>query len=119
MEVFMVTKKKVAKKIIKKAVVEKVEESKITEPIEVSVLDLYAAIGDPDNPDTYYLRHHNEDGSINWDMVDDCVNKMSFITPHGDRILMQPHNIIAAAKHFYKHFSDAGKRVPDQIAVNA
>lgn len=63
------------------------------------------------------LPHHNDDGSVNWDMVNDCVDILAQRKPGIEDL--ESHDQHAIAQHLYQHFKEDGRPVPDQIAAMA
>ena len=63
------------------------------------------------------LPHHNDDGTVNWDMVNDCVDIMAQRKPGIENL--EGHDQQSISKHLLQHFKEAGVPVPDQIAALA
>lgn len=63
------------------------------------------------------LPHHNDDGTINWDMVYDCVDILAQKKPGIENL--ESHDQHAIAQHIYHHFKEADLPIPDQIAALA
>ena len=63
------------------------------------------------------LPHHNDDGTVNWDMVNDCVDIMAQRKPGIENLDGNDQQSIS--RHLLQHFKEAGLSIPDQIAAMA
>jgi hypothetical protein len=63
------------------------------------------------------LPHHNDDGTVNWDMVNDCVDIMAQRKPGIENL--EGHDQQSISRHLLQHFKEADLPIPDQIAALA
>ena len=102
----------------------------------VPTKEAFAIVGDPQNPKTWLLPHHNREifrplhgqvdkeqialrieRTVDWSQMPICVAGLSRYGHHGERVKASPEEIIHAARHLAKHYRKAGKPVPDTLGA--
>jgi len=89
----------------------------------------FAIVGDKDDPDTWKLPHHTKaifraiQGKIghyrttDWEHLSAAVAALSRGGFRGKRVEATEQQILDAAKHLSRHYSENGKPVPDTLAA--
>lgn len=89
----------------------------------------FAIVTDRDNPDTWKLPHHTGlilrsiggkigcKHTVDWDLIGTAVALLSRQGVDGRRIDATEDKVLAAAKHLAGHYLEAGKPLPDALAV--
>jgi ABC-type tungstate transport system permease subunit len=89
----------------------------------------FAIVGDKDDPDTWKLPHHTNaifraiQGKIghyrttDWEHCSAAVAALSRGGFRGKRVEATEQQILDAAKHLARHYSENGKPVPDTLAA--
>jgi len=97
--------------------------SKVKEAVEKEITreglpkQAFAIVGDPQDPETWKLPHHNTRKAVDWDRMPAAVAALSRRGYRGQRVKAEPGEIILAARHLAGHYLKAGKSVPDTLAV--
>ena len=90
--------------------------------------EAFAVVGDPENPDTWYLPHHRKsigralkggfdlERTVDWDKTATAVSALSPLH-RGKRVPASPEEILAAANHLAGHYRKANKALPDILAA--
>ena len=93
--------------------------------------EAFAIIGDPDDPDTWKLPHHNRsifralkgkldiEKTVDWERMPAAVAALSPSGYRGQRVDASPEQILQAARHLADHYRQAGKPLPDTLAALA
>jgi hypothetical protein len=93
--------------------------------------EAFAIIGDPDDPDTWKLPHHNRsifralkgkldiEKTVDWERMPAAVAALSPGGYRGQRVDASPEQILQAARHLADHYRKAGKPLPDTLAALA
>ena len=93
--------------------------------------EAFAIIGDPDDPDTWKLPHHNRsifralkgkldiEKTVDWERMPAAVAALSPSGYRGQRVDASPEQILQAARHLADHYRKAGKPLPDTLAALA
>jgi len=93
--------------------------------------EAFAIIGDPDDPDTWKLPHHNRsifralkgkldiEKTVDWERMPAAVAALSPGGYRGQRVDASPEQILQAARHLADHYRQAGKPLPDTLAALA
>lgn len=91
--------------------------------------EAFAIVGNPEDPDTWQLPHHQKnifrairgkfdiEKTVDWAQIDDV---MAVLLPNQygrRRIAASPEEILAAAGHLAGHYRKAGKPLPDVLAA--
>jgi len=89
----------------------------------------FALVGNPEDPDTWQLPHHQKsifralrgkfdiEKTVDWDRMDAAVAALSLSNYHRRRVVASPEQILAAACHLANHYQKAGKPLPDTLAA--
>ncbi|MCX6010506.1 MAG: hypothetical protein NTW48_10895 [Chloroflexi bacterium] len=89
----------------------------------------FAIVGDKDDPETWKLPHHTKaifraiQGKIghyrttDWEHLSAAVAALSRGGFRGKRVDATEQQILDAAKHLARHYSENGKPVPDTLAA--
>jgi hypothetical protein len=89
----------------------------------------FAIVGDKEDPETWKLPHHTRailraiKGKIghyqttDWEHLAAAVAALSHGGFRGKRVEATEQQILDAAKHLARHYSENGKPVPDTLAV--
>ena len=90
--------------------------------------EAFAIVGDPENPDTWYLPHHKKnilralrgaidiEQTVDWNKVAVAVSALSPSNPV-KRVRVSPEDILAAANHLAEHYRKGNKPLPDILAA--
>jgi len=93
--------------------------------------EVFAIVGDPDEPDTWKLPHHTKaifralkgkldiEKTVDWDRMPAAVAALSPGGYRGQRVDASPEAILKAAKHLAGHYRKANKPLPDILAALA
>lgn len=93
--------------------------------------EAFAITGDPDDPDTWKLPHHNRsifralkgkldiEKTVDWERMPAAVAALSPGGHRGRRVDASPEQILQAARHLADHYRKAGKPLPDTLAALA
>jgi hypothetical protein len=91
--------------------------------------EAFALIGNPEDPDTWQLPHHQKsifralrgkfdiEKTVDWDRMDAAVVMLSLGNYHRRKVVASPGQILAAAGHLASHYRKAGKPLPDTLAA--
>ncbi len=89
----------------------------------------FAIVRDKEDPDTWKLPHHTRailraiKGKIghyrttDWERLPLAVAAISKGGYRGQRVEASPEEVLKAAQHLAKHYSDNGKPLPDTLSV--
>ena len=89
----------------------------------------FAIVGDKDDPETWKLPHHTKaifraiKGKIghyrttDWDRLPLAVAALSPGGYRGKRVEASPEEILQAAKHLAKHYTENDRPLPDTLAA--
>jgi len=89
----------------------------------------FAIVGDKDDPETWKLPHHTKAiwrairGKIghyrttDWDRLPLAVAALSPGGYRGQRVQASPEQILEAAKHLARHYTENDKPLPDTLAA--
>ena len=88
----------------------------------------YAIVGDKKDPSTWQLPHHtgalshgsqkgSGESTVDWDLIAIAVAAISRMGYRGRRVCARENEIIAAARHLAGHYRNAGKPLPNALAV--
>ena len=91
--------------------------------------EAYAIVGNPEDPETWQLPHHNKsifralkgkfdvEKTVDWAQMVHVVAALRPSGRGGRRIAASPEEILAAAVHLAAHYRKAGKPLPDVLAA--
>jgi hypothetical protein len=91
--------------------------------------EAFAIVGDPEDPDTWQLPHHQKsifrairgklaiEKTVDWAGMDMAVTALSPGGYRRRRAAASPEEILAAAAHLAEHYRKAGKPLPDTLAA--
>ncbi len=91
--------------------------------------EAFAIVGDPNNPETWKLPHHNKailralrgkldiEKTVDWEQMPAAVAALSPGGYRGQRVDATPGEIIQAARHLANHYRKADKPLPDTLAA--
>ena len=91
--------------------------------------EAFAIAGDPGNPQTWKLPHHQKniaralrgkldiEKTVDWERMPDAVVALSPRGYREQRVDASPEQILQAAKHLADHYRQAGKPLPDILAA--
>ena len=106
------------------AIKERVPKSREGLPAEA-----FAIVGDPKDPETWKLPHHDKsmfralrgrldiEKTVDWERMPAAVAALSPAGYRGQRVAASPEQILQAAKHLASHYRKAGKPLPDTLAA--
>ena len=89
----------------------------------------FAIVGDPAEPETWWLLHHTRatpgtpanrrdmELPVDWGLLASAVAALSPRLRGERRVATDPGTIIAAARHLASHYREAGKPLPDILAA--
>ena len=89
----------------------------------------FALVGNPGDPDTWQLPHHQKsifralrgkfdiEKTVDWDRMDAAVATLSLGNYHRRGVAASAEQILAAAGHLANHYQKAGKPLPDTLAA--
>ncbi|MFC2071958.1 hypothetical protein ACFLUU_04485 [Chloroflexota bacterium] len=91
--------------------------------------EAFAIVGDPENPDTWKLPHHQKsifralrgrldiEKTVDWEQMPAAIAALSPVGYRGQRVDAGPEQILQAAKHLAVHYRQADKPLPDTLAA--
>ncbi len=91
--------------------------------------EAFAIVGDPEDPDTWKLPHHQKsifrarrgrfdiEKTVDWERMPAAVAALSPRGYRGQRVAASPEQILQAAKHLAAHYRQADKSLPDTLAA--
>ena len=91
--------------------------------------EAFAIVGDPEDPETWKLPHHNKaifkalrsrfdiEKTVSWYRMPAAVAALSRGGYRGERVQASEEDIIQAARHLARHYEKAGKSVPDTLGA--
>ena len=91
--------------------------------------EAFAIIGDPEDPETWKLPHHQKsvfkalqgkldmEKTVDWERMPAAVSALSPRGYRGQRADASPEQILQAAKHLAAHYRQADKPLPDILAA--
>ena len=91
--------------------------------------EAFALVGDPEDPDTWKLPHHQKsifraiqgkfdiEKTVDWDRMGTAVAALSPVGYREQRVAASPEQILEAAGHLANHYRKAGKPLPDTLAA--
>ncbi len=91
--------------------------------------EAFAIVGDPEDPETWKLPHHQRsifralrgkldtEKTVDWERMTAAVATLSPKGYRGQRVEASPEQILQAAKHLATHYQRAGKPLPDTLAA--
>jgi hypothetical protein len=91
--------------------------------------EAFALVGNPEDPDTWQLPHHQKsifralrgkfdiEKTVDWDRMDAAVATLSLGNYHRRGVAASAEQILAAAGHLANHYQKAGKPLPDTLAA--
>ncbi len=91
--------------------------------------EAFAIVGDPQDPETWKLRHHKRnifralrgkldiEKTVDWERMPAAVAALSPGGYRGQRVEASPGEILAAAGHLAFHYRKAAKPLPDTLAA--
>jgi len=112
----------------KKSPKQKIEEA-LPKTKEGLPYQAFAIVGDKDDPETWKLPHHTKaifraiKGKIghfrttDWDRLPLAVAALSPGGYRGKRVEASPEEVLEAAKHLAKHYTENDRPLPDTLAV--
>ena len=102
---------------------------RLTKTKEELPKEAFALVGNPEDPSTWQLPHHQKsifralrgkldiEKTVDWDRMDTAVAALSPIGYRGQRVAASPEEILAAAGHLADHYRRAGKPLPNILAA--
>lgn len=93
--------------------------------------EAFAIVGDPQDPNTWKLPHHQKsilrslrgrldiEKTVDWDRMPAAVAALSPGGYRGQRVEASPEQILGAARHLAAHYQKAGSPLPDTLAALA
>ena len=91
--------------------------------------EAFAIVGDPEDPDTWKLPHHQKsilralkgkldiEQTVDWERMPAAVAALSPGGYRGQRVDVSPEEILRAARHLANHYRKADKPLPDTLAA--
>ena len=91
--------------------------------------EAFAIVGDPEDPETWKLPHHQKsifralrrkldiEKTVDWEQMPAAVAALSLRGHRGQRVDANPEQILQAAKHLVAHYRRADKPLPDILAA--
>jgi len=91
--------------------------------------EAFAIVGDPEDPDTWKLPHHQKsilralkekldiEQTVDWERMPAAVAALSPGGYRGQRVDASPEEILRAARHLANHYRKADKPLPDTLAA--
>ncbi len=91
--------------------------------------EAFAIPGDPAEADTWKLPHHKKsivralkagtglEKTVDWGLMPTAVAAISPADLRGRRVVANPEEILAAARHLADHHLKAGRPLPDTLAA--
>jgi len=91
--------------------------------------EAFAIVGDPEDPDTWKLPHHQKsilralkgkldiEQTVDWERMPAAVATLSPGGYRGQRVDASPEEILRAARHLANHYRKADKPLPDTLAA--
>ena len=93
--------------------------------------EAFAIVGDPEDPETWKLPHHevsifralrgklDMEKTVDWERMPAAVVALSPGGYRGRRVDASPEDILKAARHLAEHYLKADKPLPDTLAALA
>jgi hypothetical protein len=93
--------------------------------------EAFAIVGDPEDPETWKLPHHEKsisralkgkldiEKTVDWERMPAAVAALSPRGYRGQRVAASPEEILRAARHLANHYRKADKPLPDTLAALA
>jgi len=91
--------------------------------------EAFAIVGDPEDPETWKLPHHQKsilralkgrldiEKTVDWERMPAAVAALSPGGYRGQRVDASPEEILGAARHLANHYRKADKPLPDTLAA--
>jgi hypothetical protein len=91
--------------------------------------EAFAIVGDPEDPETWKLPHHQQnifralkgrldiERTVDWQRMPAAVAALSPGGYRGQRVDASPEDILRAARHLAEHYRKADKLLPDTLAA--
>ena len=91
--------------------------------------EAFAIVGNPEDPDSWQLPHHNKnifralrgkfdlEKTVDWEQMGALMIALRPSGYGGRRIAASPEEILEAAGHLAAHYRKAGKPLPDVLAA--
>ena len=91
--------------------------------------EAFAILGDPENPDTWKLPHHQKsifralrgkqdmEKTVDWEQMEEAVRALSLGGNRRREVEASPEQILEAAAHLATHYRKADKPLPDILAA--
>ena len=91
--------------------------------------EAFAIVGDPEDPETWKLPHHQKsilralkekldiEQTVDWERMPAAVAALSPGGYRGQRVDASPEEILKAARHLASHYRKANKPLPDTLAA--
>ena len=91
--------------------------------------EAFAIVGDPEDPETWRLPHHQKnifrarrgkldiEKTVDWERMPAAVAALSPRGYRGRRVDASPEEILRAARHLASHYQKANKPLPDTLAA--
>ena len=91
--------------------------------------EAFAIVGDPEDPETWKLPHHQKsilralkgkldiEQTVDWERMPAAVAALSPGGYRGQRVDASPEEILRAARHLANHYRKADKPLPDTLAA--
>jgi hypothetical protein len=89
----------------------------------------FAIAADKNDPGTWRLPHHTAmlkkaieaksdyENTVDWKLIEEAVQLISFRGREGQRVSATEGEILHAARHLATHYQQAGRPIPDSLAV--
>jgi hypothetical protein len=88
----------------------------------------FALVSDLNDPGTWLAPHHKKSiaaardagaavQTVDWEKMEQSVRSLSRQGIEGDRIKAPPEALVAIARHLAGHYAEAGRPLPDPLAV--
>jgi len=93
--------------------------------------EAFAIVGDPEDPDTWKLPHHQKsifrvlrgkldvEKTVDWDLMSAAVAALSLNGYRRRTVEASPEGILEAARHLANHYRKAAQSLPDILAALA
>ena len=106
------------------------DELKASHPLKDGLpYQAFAVAADLNNPATWLAPHHTRsisaapknaaagEQTLDWQKLEEAVRMLSRQGIDGSRIKASPETLVAVARHLAGHYSEAGRPLPDALAV--
>ncbi len=92
-------------------------------------VEAFAIVGDPEDPETWKLPHHQKsisralrgkldiEKTVDWERMPAAAAALAPRGYRGQKVAASPEQILQAAKHLSVHYRQAGKPLPDIVAA--